>query len=80
MESLAVFMSVLGQVAFIFYEDIVESFKKQLQLSALLHCFQIPLKKNRITISRVFVHTHLAYAKNAHLFFMPQRLWRIDKV
>lgn len=52
------FIGVLGQVAFIFYEDIVESFESKKTITAFctLARFQIPLKKlyhNLCTHSRV---------------------------
>lgn len=55
----SMFIGVLGQVAFIFYEDIVESFKskKQLQLSALLLAFKFPW--NKIVSQSLCTHTWL---------------------
>lgn len=64
------FIGVLGQVAFIFYEDIVESFESKKTITAFctLARFQIPLKKNCITI---FVHT-LGLRKKCSSFLCRQ--------
>lgn len=66
------FMDVLNQVAFIFYEDIAGAREETITAFCTLARFQIPLKKI-VSQSRMFVHK-LKLRKNKTHLFMPRRL------